>query len=65
MNTNKNRRLAAIGNTVGITVKNILESLIRRHPAERFTISTEKFDVVRVVPRTSQGYSGLFGEKIF
>ena len=60
MKLNKNSRLAGIGNSVVNTVKDILESLIRRHPAERFTFTTEKFDVVRIVPRTSQGYSGLF-----
>lgn len=65
MNRNKDSRLAGIGNSVGSTVKNILESLISRHPVDRFTITTEKFDVVRLVPRTSQGYSGLFGEKTF
>lgn len=65
MKLNKNRRLPGIVDSVVSTVKSILDSLIRRHSTERFTFTTEKFDAVRALPRTSQGYSGLFGEKNF
>lgn len=60
MRLNKNSGLPGIGDSVVNTVKNILESLVRHRLAERFTFTTEKFDVVRSVPRTSQGYSRLY-----